>query len=233
MKFSPCFEEAIFADRYKRFFADVELIDGSILTIHCANTGSMTHCLNPGTPCWFSRSSNPRRKLPGTLEIVTTTAGLLAGVNTSRPNHLVAEAIKNGLISELQGYRKLGAEVRYGKENSRIDLLLEDGDSKCYVEVKSVTLEATGGLARFPDAVTTRGRKHLRELARVVADGHRAVLVYCIQLSGVDRMEVAGDIDPDYALAISEAVNAGVEVLAYGCRLSPEEITIDRKVELI
>lgn len=233
MKFSPCLEEAIFVDRYKRFFADIELSDGSVLTIHCANTGSMTHCLNPGTPCWFSWSNNPKRKLPGTLEIVTTSAALLAGVNTSRANHLVAEAIKNTTISELQGYQMITAEVRYGKENSRIDLLLEDGDSKCYVEVKSVTLEATGGLARFPDAVTARGAKHLRELTRVVADGHRAVLAYCVQLNGVDSIEVARDIDPDYANTLAEAVAAGVEVLAYGCKLSPEEIVIDRKVAFV
>ena len=230
MKFDPPFEQAVFVKRYKRFFADVELLDGSTLTIHCANTGSMQHCLNPGTPCWFSRSNNPKRKLPGTLEIVTTASGLLAGVNTSRSNHLVAEAITSGTIEELQGYSKKTGEVRYGEEKSRIDLLLEKPGERCYVEVKNVTLEAENGLARFPDAVTTRGAKHLRELMRMVADGNRAVLLYCVQMTGIDRMIVAEDVDPIYAGTLNEAVAAGVEVLAYSCQLRPEEIVIDRKV---
>ena len=230
MKFDPPFEQAIFVKRYKRFFADVELSDGSTLTIHCANTGSMQHCLNPGKPCWFSRSNNPKRKLPGTLEIVTTASGLLAGVNTARPNHLVAEAITSGTIQELQGYSEMTGEVRYGEEKSRIDLLLEKPGEQCFVEVKNVTLEAGNSLARFPDAVTTRGAKHLRELMRMVADGNRAVLLYCVQMTGIDRVVVAEDVDPVYAETLNEAVEAGVEVLAYGCQLRPEEIVIDRKV---
>ena len=230
MTLDPPLEAAVFVKRYKRFFADVELPDGSPLTIHCANTGSMTYCQNPGTACWFSRSDNPKRKLPGTLEIVTTTSGLLAGINTSRSNHLVAEAISSGLIQELQGYPDMNREVRYGEEKSRIDLLLEKPGEKCFVEVKNVTLEAGEGLARFPDAVTTRGVKHLRELMRIVAEGQRAVLLYCVQMSGIERVAVAADVDPQYAETLIEAVEAGVEVLAYGCKLTPEEILIDRKV---
>ena len=131
MKLSPSLEKATFVKRYKRFFADVELSDGSPLTIHCANTGSMKHCLNVGSLCWFSHSNNPKRKLPGTLEIVTTESGLLAGVNTSRANHLVAEAIGAGLVDELRGYTTIRSEVRYGEEKSRIDFLIERDTEQC------------------------------------------------------------------------------------------------------
>ncbi len=230
MKFDPPFEQGVFRKRYKRFFADVELPDGSELTIHCANTGSMKHCLEPGTSCWFSRSDNPKRKLPGTLEIVTTSDGLHAGVNTSRPNYLVEEAILEGRIPELSAYPSLRREVRYGSEKSRIDLLLEDGERRCYVEVKSVTLSTGAGTAQFPDAVTTRGSKHLRELMGVVAEGHRGVLCFCVQLSGVETVSSADDIDPVYGETLREAMAAGVEVLVYACTLSAEEIVIDRKL---
>ncbi len=233
MKISPAFEEATFIKRYKRFFADIELSDGSALTIHCANTGSMKNCLTPGQPCWFSRSDNPKRKLPGTLEFITTTGGRLAGVNTARPNKLVLEAIESGVIGELQGYDSLRTEVRYGEENSRIDILLEQGDAQCFVEVKSVTLEAEGRQARFPDAVTTRGAKHLRELMHVVAQGQRGVLVFCVQLSDIDEVAAAQEIDPAYSQVLAEAITAGVEVLVYGCRLSPDEIVVARKLRFI
>lgn len=233
MKISPAFEEAIFIKRYKRFFADIELSDGSELTIHCANTGSMKNCLSPGQPCWFSRSDNPKRKLPGTLEIITTTGGRLAGVNTARPNKLVVEAIEDGVISELQGYDNLRTEVRYGEENSRIDILLEQGEAQCFIEVKSVTLEAQGKQARFPDAVTSRGAKHLRELMHVVEQGQRGVLVFCVQLTDINEVCAAGEVDPLYAQTLVEAIAAGVEVLVYGCRLGPGEIVIDRKLTFL
>lgn len=233
MKISPAFEEAIFIKRYKRFFADIELSDGSELTIHCANTGSMMNCLSPGQPCWFSRSDNPKRKLPGTLEIITTTGGRLAGVNTARPNKLVVEAIENGVISELQGYDNLRTEVRYGEENSRIDILLEQSEAQCFIEVKSVTLEAKGKQARFPDAVTSRGAKHLRELMHVVEQGQRGVLVFCVQLTDIEEVCAAEEVDPLYTQTLVEAIAAGVEVLVYGCRLGPVEIVIDRKLRFL
>ena len=226
-------KEAIFIKRYKRFFADIELSDGSVLTIHCANTGSMKNCLSPGQPCWFSRSDNPKRKLPGTLELITTTGGRLAGVNTARPNKLVVEAIESGVISELQGYDTLRTEVRYGAENSRIDILLEQGEAQCFIEVKSVTLEAQGKRARFPDAVTSRGAKHLRELMHVVEQGQRGVLVFCVQLTDIEAVGAAEDIDPLYTQTLAEAIAAGVEVLVYGCRLSADEIVIDRKLAFL
>lgn len=233
MKISPAFEEATFIKRYKRFFADIELSDGSELTIHCANTGSMKNCLSPGQPCWFSRSDNAKRKLPGTLELVTTPGGRLAGVNTARPNRLVVEAIENGVIRELQGYDTLRTEVGYGEEKSRIDILLEQDEVQCFVEVKSVTLEAEGKQAQFPDAVTARGSKHLRELMHVVEQGQRGVLVYCVQLSDIDEVALAEELDPLYAQTLAEAMVAGLEVLVYGCKLRPDEIVIDRKLTFL
>ena len=231
MKFSPPLEQGVFLRRYKRFFADVGLPDGEVLTLHCANTGSMRNCQVPGAPCWFSRSADPRRKLPGTLEIVTIGDGRLAGVNTGRANRLVEEAIAAGRIEALGGYEGLRREVRYGEENSRIDFLLAGDGKPCYVEVKSVTLSLGDGLAAFPDAITLRGAKHLRELEAMAAAGARAVLLFCVQLSAIDRVVPAVDIDPDYARALHQARSRGVEVLAWGCRLGPEEIALERQLE--
>jgi len=244
MKIAPPLEQGQLQKRYKRFFTDITLQDGSTFTVHCPNTGSMKNCLVPGSPCWFSRNDDPKRKLKGTLEITTTPNGHLVGVNTGRPNQLVKEAIESGVITQLQGYNNLKTEVRYGEEKSRIDILLSnpqkatnssninrnDADELCYVEVKNVTLEDDNreGLLRFPDAVTSRGTKHLRELQLMVNQGHRAVLVFCVQHSNALHVEVAADIDPVYAEALKTAMAAGVEVLCYACRLSADEIVIDR-----
>ena len=231
MKITPAFLSATFEKRYKRFFVDVTNDNGQTLTIHCPNTGSMKNCLVPGSKCWYSLSDNPKRKLPGTLELVTTVNGQLAGINTSRPNYLVKEAIESGLIPELTGYERLRTEVRYGSENSRIDLLLHDPErGDCYIEVKNVTLEQENGLVVFPDAVTTRGTKHLRELMSMLEQGHRAVLFFCVQVSGAKRMDVAADIDPIYAETLAEAVAAGLEVLAWRAYLSEGEITLEKAI---
>ena len=236
MKNTPEFFPATFIKRYKRFFADVRDQQGNIITLHCPNTGSMRNCQVEGSPCWYSLSDNPKRKLPGTLEIVTTSHGQLAGVNTSRPNHLAREAIEAGLVPQLCGYEQLRTEVRYGEEKSRIDLLLGDEDSAqglCYVEVKNVTLDMGDGLAMFPDAVTSRGAKHLRELMAMVAAGHRAVLFFCVQLSHVERVEVAAEIDPAYAQTMAQAKAAGVEVIAWRAALSAEEICLQQPVSCL
>lgn len=226
MKIEPPLEQAILLKRYKRFLADIRLANGEEMTIHCPNTGSMKNCWAPETPCWFSRSNDPKRKLPGTLEITSTPDGFLVGVNTGRPNKLVREAIESGVIAELQGYSEIRPEVKYGDENSRIDLLLIDGERRCYVEVKNTTLGVGDGRVLFPDAVTTRGTKHLRELMAMVEQGHRAVLVFCVQHSGAQSVGPADDIDPVYGQTLREAMDAGVEVLAYGCDLSAEEINL-------
>lgn len=233
MKFDPPLQNATLLARYKRFLADVRLDTGEIITVHCPNTGSMKNCVVPETPCWYSLSDNPKRKLPGTLEITTTPGGYRAGVNTARPNRLVQEAIEAGAVPELAGYPELRSEVRYGGENSRIDLLLGDGERRCYVEVKNVTLEHGDGLVRFPDAVTARGTRHLRELAAMAADGHRAVLFFCVQHSGAERAAAAADIDPLYAETLGRALAAGVEVLAYRCRLAADEIALADRIDFI
>lgn len=234
MKNTPSLHCATFVKRYKRFFADVLDQQGRLITLHCANTGSMKNCQVEGSACWYSLSDNPKRKLPGTLEIVTTSHGNLAGVNTAKSNHLVREAIEAGLIPELCGYQQIRTEVRYGAEKSRIDLLLEDDErGLCYVEVKNVTLDKGDGLAMFPDAVTSRGAKHLRELMAMVAAGHRAVLFFCVQLTGVDRMEVAADIDPAYARIMAQAVAAGVEVMAWCTVLTADETRLQYPISCL
>ena len=234
MKIAPPLLPATFERRYKRFFADVRTQSGELLTIHCPNTGSMKNCLVEGSACWYSLSDNPKRKLPGTLEIVTTSEGHLAGVNTARHNYLVRELIEAGLVPQLQGYSQIRSEVRYGEEKSRIDLLLEDESlGQCYVEVKNVTLDMGEGLATFPDAVTSRGTKHLRELMAMVTAGHRALLFFCVQLTGVERMEVAADIDPVYAATLAEAVAAGVEIIAWRASLGAGEIVLDQPVSCL
>lgn len=222
MLFSPPLQQGTLIKRYKRFLADIELCDGSQITIHCPNTGSMRNCLFPGEKVWFSTSDNPKRKYPNTWELAQTDAGHLIGINTGRANALAAEAIANGVITELQGYGELRREVKYGSENSRIDLLLEDADlGRCYIEVKSCTLlEQQQGY--FPDAVSTRGQKHLRELIEMVRLGHRAVLLFVVQHSGIDRVCAAKHIDPDYAQLLSQAHHAGVEILAYCTEMSTE-----------
>ena len=234
MKNNPPFYPAMFVKRYKRFFADIRNEQGELITLHCPNTGSMKNCQQEDSPCWYSLSDNPKRKLPGTLEMVTTSQGNLAGVNTAKPNHLVREAIEANLVPELRGYQQIHSEVRYGEEKSRIDLLLEDDKlGQCYVEVKNVTLDMGAGLAMFPDAVTSRGAKHLRELMTMVAAGHRAVLFFCVQLTGVERMEVAADIDPAYARTMAQAIAAGVEVMAWRTSISPDEIVLEQAISCL
>ena len=223
---------ATFIKRYKRFFTDIRTEQGELLTVHCPNTGSMQNCQVENSPCWYSLSDNPKRKLVGTLEIVTTSFGNLAGVNTARPNHLVRQAIEDELIPELRGYPTIRSEVRYGEEKSRIDLLLESPTEQCYIEVKNVTLDCGDGHAQFPDAVTSRGTKHLRELMAMVAEGHRAVLLFCVQLTGIETMSIASHIDPLYAETLSKAMDAGVEVLVWQAELSGEAIRLQRPLSL-
>ncbi|MGB0449413.1 MAG: DNA/RNA nuclease SfsA [Porticoccaceae bacterium] len=225
---------ATFVKRYKRFFTDIHTEQGDLLTVHCPNTGSMKNCQVENAPCWYSLSDNPKRKLPGTLEIVTTSFGNLAGVNTARPNHIVRQAIEDRLIPELRDYQSVRSEVRYGAEKSRIDLLLEDEKGgQCYIEVKNVTLDCGDGHAQFPDAVTSRGAKHLRELMAMVVEGHRAVLFFCVQLTGVESMSIANHIDPLYAQTLSAAMDAGVEVLVWQADLSDQAIRLQRPLPLI
>ncbi len=239
MKFKPLLQRAKFIKRYKRFLTDVQLADGRVVTIHCPNTGSMRNCLVEGSPCWISKSDNPKRKYAYTWEIATVPGRKKAGVNTARANALVVEAINNNTIVELRAYATLKTEVPYGKEKSRIDILLKDNPRRrnsagqnidCYVEVKNVTLAEQGGRGLFPDAVSDRGAKHLRELMAIKQAGHRAVLFYCVQHTGIEWVEAAAEIDPVYASTLKEAIKAGVEVLAYRASLSAKEIKLQEKI---
>lgn len=233
MKYTPALQSGRLIKRYKRFLTDIALDNGEVLTIHCPNTGSMKNCLFEGNRVWFSTSNNAKRKYPHTFELMETDVGHLIGINTGRANALAEDAIHRGVIAELQGYSQLSREVKYGQENSRIDILLTgDNQQKCYIEVKSCTLleEGTGF---FPDAVTKRGQKHLRELIEMVQLGHRAVLLFVVQHSGIHTVKPASHIDPQYTDLLKQAVKHGVEVLAYGTKLSNDEILITHPCQVM
>ncbi len=228
----PPLVAATLVRRYKRFLADVVLETGEELTAHCANPGSMLGLATPGARIWLSKSADPKRKLAWSWELVEVDGGLV-NVNTARPNGIVAEAIRAGRIPELAGYASMRPEVAYGR-NSRIDLLLDDpGRARTFVEVKSVTLGRRPQRAEFPDAVTARGARHLEDLAAEVTAGHRAVMLYLVQLPLATDFSIARDIDPAYARAFDKARTDGVEALAYACRITPGEITVERSVPVL
>ncbi len=234
MEFTPALEEGRLLRRYKRFLADIRTLDGEELTIHCPNTGSMFNCMVEGGQVWFSRSNDPKRKLPGTWEISETPQGRLACVNTGRANRLVEEALNAGVITELAGFTALKREVAYGEEGSRVDFCLQFPEGPAYVEVKSVTLGYDGTtVAAFPDAVTQRGAKHLRELATLARNGVRAVQLYCVNLTGIEAVRPAGEIDAGYAEALRAAVADGVEVLAYGVHLDSQQVYVNRRLQVM
>jgi len=221
--------------RYKRFLADIELAGGETVTAHCANPGAMLGLNAPGLKVWVEPNDDPRKKLKYGWRLVEFEAPAgphWAGIDTSVPNQLVGEALRAGAIPELAGYAQVRAEVRYGV-GSRIDFLLTGaGRPAAYVEVKNVHLMREVGLAEFPDSVTKRGAKHLDELAAMVAAGHRAVMLYCIQRTDCGRLALAGDLDPGYAAAYGRARAAGVEALAWRCAIAPAGITLDRPVPI-
>lgn len=234
MKFETPLIPGKLIKRYKRFLTDVELENGDIVVAHCANSGSMLSVNDPGAPVWLSPANDPKRKLKFTWELVQI-GDAMVGINTQHPNRIVADAIEAGQIPELVGYDSLRREVKYGK-NSRIDILLEsEGKPMCYVEVKNTTMRrdlTPGAPAEFPDSVTVRGAKHLDELSDMVREGHRAVMFYLVQRDDADAFTVAADIDPTYAERLDTAMKAGVEVVAYTCCVSPQEIIVTKPVEV-
>ncbi|MDK9355211.1 DNA/RNA nuclease SfsA [Lelliottia sp. V106_10] len=233
MKFTPALQHATLIQRYKRFLADVVTPEGEHLTLHCPNTGAMTGCATPGDKVWYSTSLNPKRKYAHTWEITETQQGAFICVNTQRANPLVKEAIDAGLISELTGYSVIKGEVKYGEEGSRIDFMLQADDRpECYIEVKSVTL-ADKDNGYFPDAVTLRGQKHLRELMSVAAAGKRAVLLFAVLHSAIERFSPARHIDPKYAQLLNEAQKQGVEVFAYKAELSADNMTLKSTLPVV
>ena len=248
MNFSEPLIKARLIKRYKRFLADIELdveieVEGrktKFITIHTANTGSMTGCAEPGSTIWISNSHNPKRKYLYSWELSTVQSsasqtGSLIGINTMLSNKLVKEAIEKGYIAELADFQKIETEVKYGAENSRIDLLVTQTNSqKAYVEVKNVTASFQPGIASFPDAVTARGTKHLRELELMVQQGHRGIIFFCVQREDIKQVRAAAEIDHLYAKTLAQVQEKGVEVLAYGVRFSgdssPDGIFLTKKL---
>lgn len=236
MKFAQALVPGRLVRRYKRFLADVELEGGGLVTAACPNTGSMLGCCEPGSRAWLSRSDSPTRKYRHTWELVEARPsgrgrGVMVGINTGLPNRLVAEAIEAGVIAELGGYAAIRREVPFGEERSRIDLVLESPSRPaCFVEVKNVTAAVEAGVALFPDAVSARGTKHLRELVRLKAQGLRPVLVFCVQRGDVDEVRPADAIDPLYGATLREAVAAGVEVMAWRAKVTARAIALETRI---
>ena len=231
MKFEKLYSGKLIK-RYKRFLADIILEDGSEITAHVPNSGAMTSCIEENCDVWVTYHDNPKRKLKYTLELTKMGENLIC-TNTGVANKIAIEAIENGVIKELQGYSSLKPEQKYGT-NSRIDILLENSSlervEKCYVEIKSVSLKIDNFLA-FPDAVTTRGKKHLDELVSMVEDGHRAVMLYVIQRTDKLPFRIANEIDKKYSETFNEARKKGVEVLVYQSEISNNEIIIKECID--
>ncbi|MCV2881660.1 DNA/RNA nuclease SfsA [Actibacterium sp. XHP0104] len=219
--------------RYKRFLADIRLEDGREVTAHCANPGSMMGLADPDMRVWVEPNDDPKKKLKFGWRLVDHENGHFTGVDTSVPNRALRAALQAGEVAELSAYRAIRPEVKYGA-NSRIDFLLtQPGLPDTYVEVKSVTLRREGDLAEFPDSVTARGAKHLAELAEMHAQGHRAVMLFLVQRTDCARVAVASDIDPTYAAACDAARAAGVEMLAYDTRISPDGIDLGHALPVV
>lgn len=230
MNFSTALHKGKLIKRYKRFLADVELKDGTVVTAHCPNTGSMESCFQEGATVWLSHTDDPKRKLAWTWEFTETVDGLI-GINTARPNQVVAKAVERGEIAQLQGYSSVRREVKYGK-NSRIDLLLEgDAQKPCYVEIKNTTLRRDDKIL-FPDAVTERGRKHLEELSEMVKTGNRAVMLFFVNRPDGKYFSPADDIDPKYGAALRKAREDGVEIIAIRANSTLDQMTTGATVPI-
>jgi sugar fermentation stimulation protein A len=233
LRYARALVEGRLIRRYKRFLADIQLPEG-VVTASCPNTGSMMGCCEPGSRVWLSESDSATRKYRHTWELVEVDREVIVGINTALPNALAAEAILEGTIPELAGYAGLRREVLFGEERSRVDLLLEsDGREPCYVEVKNVTAAASRGVALFPDCVSERAARHLRELMRLKALGARPVQLYCVQRGDVKEVRPADGIDFEYGRTLREAIEAGVEVLAYRAKVTPGEVRLEEKIPVV
>lgn len=225
----PLLEPATLIRRYKRFMADVELKNGTQLTLHCANTGKMTGCSDPGDRVWYSNSHSTTREYPCSWELTQLNNNELVCINTHRSSGLAIEAIHNHLVPELEGYEHIVTDVKSGVDNSRIDVLLTNGPKPdCYMQVKSVTL-VENHVGMFPDTETTRDQKHLSELITLREQGYRAIVFFCGLHEGITRFSPSKQNDPVYAALIKEAVAKGVEVYAYACEFKRED---DRPVAM-
>ena len=230
MKFSKRLIKGKLIKRYKRFFADIN-IKNEIITAHCPNTGSMMGLLDQNNEVWISKNNNPKRKLKYTLEIIKAKDNLV-GVNTHLANKIVYEGLSNNLINEFMNSESIKPEVYYNK-NTRFDFLLFNGKTKCYLEVKNVTLVRNEKVAEFPDAVTSRGTKHLNELINAKKCGYQSYILYLIQREDCKNFKIANDIDKDYKIAFNKAIKAGVKMLCYDCKISNEEVKLNNQINLI
>ncbi len=235
MRFEAPLIRGTLVRRYKRFLADVVLADGTKTTVHCPNTGSMLGCRTPGSAVWLLPSGNPARKYPLGWELVEVDATTLVGINTGRSNALVAEALDRRMIPELAAFGSVRREVKVPGTRSRIDFLLEGHPTgpDCYLEVKNVTAAVSGGIAFFPDAVSTRAVRHVDELAAVVSRGQRGALCFCVQRADVEAVRPADEIDPEYGRALRRAVANGVEVHALRAEVTTTGVRLEHRIPVI
>ena len=227
MKFNKKLLQGTLIKRYKRFFVDIEY-QGKTITAHCPNSGSMMGLLSKGNVIWFSESDNPKRKLKYTLEIIKVDNALV-GINTQLTNKIVLEALRQKKIKKLTKFNNIKTEVKFS-DKTRFDFLISNDKKKCFLEVKNVTLVRQNGVAEFPDAVTARGKKHLKELINAKKKGYESYILYLIQRSDCKLFKIANDIDEEYKNTFDEALNLGVKMLCYDCKLSSEEIIINNQI---
>ena len=229
MNFKNKLISGLFIKRYKRFFVDVK-VDNQILTAHCPNTGSMYGLLKKGNKVWISKSDNPKRKLKYTLEIIEDNKSKV-GVNTHSTNKIVLDALQNNLIKEFNYISEIKPETKFGK-NTRFDFLVINKNDKAFVEVKNVTLSRKKGLAEFPDAVTTRGLKHIKELENAGKKKYKIFIIFLIQRDDCEVFTIAKDIDPDYAKALKLAVKNKLNILCYDCKFSSKGIKLNKQIKI-
>lgn len=232
MKFPNALVPGVLVRRYQRFLAEVSFEGNETVVAHCANTGSMLGVNRPGSRVWLSRSDNPRRKLAWTWELVEADSGCLVGIHTGRANGLVREALEAGVVPELAGFDTIRPEARLSA-HSRTDLLLDFAGGPCFVEVKNLTAVVSAGEGFFPDAVSERAHKHLKELIHVVEQGARAAVVFCVQREDVARVRPADHIDPEFGRMLRLAARAGVELHALGARVTPESVTLVQRLPVV
>ena len=227
MKFKETLLQGSLIERYKRFFVDIEY-NNKIITAHCPNSGSMMGLLNKGNPVWFSESNNLKRKLKYTLEIVEVNKKLV-GINTQLTNKIVLEALNQKRIKSLNKFNSIKSEVKFS-DKTRFDFLISNNKEKCFLEIKNVTLARENKIAEFPDAITSRGTKHLNELIKAKKKGFESCLLYLIQRDDCTFFKIAKDIDREYKIAFNKALKKGVKILCYDCKLSNEEIILNNQI---
>ena len=228
MKFKERLFQGTLIKRYKRFFADIKYQNKTI-TSHCPNSGSMMGLLKTGNKVWFSKSDDPKRKLKYTLQIIEIN-NQMVGINTHLTNKIILESLKEKKIKSLVNFNNIKAEVKFS-DKTRFDFLLNNGEDKCFLEVKNVTLVRKNNLAEFPDAVTSRGARHLNELINAKKRGYQSYILYLIQREDCKSFRIAKDIDDEYRIAYEKALKSGVKVLCYDCKLSDEEIKINNQIK--